>query len=245
MNIGKQPGVSRPTGNKREVKRERFGPSIYASHMIHILSIYASHMIHILSIYASHMIHILEKTHADIYTDFRRENPDIKNFQRSFENCKPFFVRPVRQKDRQTCCCRYHIETKAAFKARMGFGKQSLLQKELDNDNDDVPLFSHSQDLIDITLCKTGDIFHNISCLKRQCDNCGVQNLKLLDEEIDVSESALNVKWEQFEYVNVSVKGGKTIKILQLVVKETKAGVLFFHLKQLLINFPFHQHRSL
>jgi hypothetical protein len=36
-------------------------------------------------------------------------------------------------------------------------------------------------DLIDITLCKTGDRFHNISCMKRQCDNCGVQYLKLLD----------------------------------------------------------------
>jgi hypothetical protein len=121
--------------------------------------------------------------------------------------------------------------TKATFKACMSFRKQILLQKELDNDNDDVPLFSHSQDLIDITLCKTGDRFHNISCLKRQCDNCGVQNLKLLDEEIDVFESALNVKWEQFEYVNVSIKGGKTIKKLQLVAKETKAGVLFFSCK--------------
>ena len=83
----------------------------------------------------------------------------------------------------------------------MGFRKL-----QLDNDNDDVPLFSHSQDLIDITLCKTGDRFHNISCMKRQCDNCGVQNLKLLNEEIDVSESALNVKWEKFEYVNVSIR---------------------------------------
>jgi hypothetical protein len=125
----------------------------------------------------------------------------------------------------------------------MGFRKQVLLQKELDeNDNDDFPLFSHLQDLIDITLCKTGDKFHNISCLKRQCDNCGVQILKLLNEEIDVSESALNVKWGKFEYFNVSVKGGKTIKTLQQVAKETKAGVLFPHLKQLLINFPSHQH---
>jgi len=55
-----KPGVSRPTGNKRDVKRERLGPSIYASHMIHIL----------------------EKTQTDIYTDFRRENPDIKISQK-------------------------------------------------------------------------------------------------------------------------------------------------------------------
>ena len=119
------------------------------------------------------------------------------------------------------------FRTKAAFKACMGFRKLILLQKELDNDNDDVPLFSHSQDLIDITLCKTGDRFHNISWLKRQCDNCGVQNLKLLDEEIDVFESALNVKWEKIEYVTVSVKGGKTIKNCNWLLKKLKQVYYF------------------
>jgi hypothetical protein len=35
--------------------------------------------------------------------------------------------------------------------------------------------------------------------MKRQCDNCGVQNLKLLNEEIDVSESELNLVNEKKE----------------------------------------------
>ncbi|CAC5406377.1 unnamed protein product [Mytilus coruscus] len=139
----KKSGISRPTGNKSDVKRERLGPNIYASHMIQIL----------------------EKTQTEVYTDFRIENPEIKISQRSFENCKPFFVRPIRQKDRQTCCCRYHVEIKSSFKAY---------------------------------------------------------------EESDESESAMNVKWEKFEYINFNVKGDKTVKKLQLVTKETKAGVLSF-----------------
>ena len=45
----------------------------------------------------------------------------------------------------------------------MGFRKQVWLQKELnENNNDDSLFFSHLQDLIDITLCKTGDRFHNM-----------------------------------------------------------------------------------
>ncbi|VDI79809.1 Hypothetical predicted protein [Mytilus galloprovincialis] len=139
-------GISRPTGNKSDVKRERLGPNIYASHMIHIL----------------------EKTQTEVYTDFKIENPEINISQRSFENCKPFFVRPVRQKDRQTCCY----------------------------------------------------------------------------EESDESESAMDVKWEKFEYINFNVKGGKTVRKLQLVTKETKAGVLFSHIKELLKIFPFHQHKA-
>ncbi|OPL20828.1 hypothetical protein AM593_09181, partial [Mytilus galloprovincialis] len=146
-------GISRPTGNKSDVKRERLGPNIYASHMIHIL----------------------EKTQTEVYTDFKIENPEINISQRSFENCKPFFVRPVRQKDRQTCCCRYHVEIKAAFKTCMSFRKKYYPKKKLK--------IMYLQ------------IAH-------------VDNFKLLDEESDESESAMDVKWEKFEYINFNVKGG-------------------------------------
>ncbi|VDI16270.1 Hypothetical predicted protein [Mytilus galloprovincialis] len=216
-------GISRPTGNKSDVKRERLGPNIYASHMIHIL----------------------EKTQTEVYTDFKIENPEINISQRCFENCKPFFVRPVRQKDRQTCCCRYHVEIKAAFKACMSFRKQILSEKETENIvPTNCPVFRDIKDLYSVTLCNTEDRFYDISCLKRECNICSVDNFELLDEESDESESAMDVKWEKFEYINFNVKGGKTVRKLQLVTKETKAGVLFSHIKELLKTFPFHQHKA-
>ena len=63
-----KPGISRPTGNKADIKRVRIGPKIYSSHMTHIL----------------------EKTQTDVYLDFIGENPSIKIAQRMFERCKPY-----------------------------------------------------------------------------------------------------------------------------------------------------------
>ena len=93
------PDISRLTGNKKDVKRIRTGPKLYASHSIQIL----------------------EKTQTEAYLIFKEEFPEIRISQRSFESLKPFFVIPVRQKDRMTCCCRICLETKMLFKRCMDF----------------------------------------------------------------------------------------------------------------------------
>ena len=64
------PGVSHPTGNKSDIKRERLGPNIYASQVI-------------------------EKTQTDAYIDFIAQYPDIKVGRRTFDKLKPFFARPA------------------------------------------------------------------------------------------------------------------------------------------------------
>jgi len=76
--------ISRPTGNKSDVKRVRLGPNIYTSHMIHVL----------------------EKSQEEAFKVFKNEHPHVKIGLRTFESCKPYFVRQTRQKDRTTCCCR-------------------------------------------------------------------------------------------------------------------------------------------
>ena len=95
------PGISHPTGNKSDIKRERLGPNIYTSHMAQVV----------------------EKTQTDAYLDFVAKYPDIKIGQRTFDKLKPFFVRPASEKDRNTCCCRYHIESNLLFKSCMKFRK--------------------------------------------------------------------------------------------------------------------------
>ena len=69
------PENSRPSCNKNDTKRARIGPKLYSKHMTYVL----------------------EKTQTEVYKDFRTANPDIKISQRAFENCKPYFVRPVRK----------------------------------------------------------------------------------------------------------------------------------------------------
>ncbi|CAC5425047.1 unnamed protein product [Mytilus coruscus] len=216
-------GISRHTGNKADVKRERIGPKTYSSHQVYLL----------------------EKTQTEVYIDFTTEYPCIKLSQRSFENCKPYFIRQVRPKDRQTCCCRYHVETKSAFKSCMNFRKKLLNENDAYDENN-VHVYDYISDIVDVTLCNKEDNVHKISCLKRDCGECGINKLELLPKETAAGDldTAQIVKWERFEKVDIKVKGNKTIKKLVLVKKETKAVELFSHFLELLKSFPLHQHRA-
>ena len=96
------PGISRPTGNKRDVVRERIAPKEYFEHEKQIL----------------------EKTQNEVYNEFRAKFPEVKMGQRTFENCKPFYVVPARPEDRNSCCCRIHVEIRMLFSACMNYRKQ-------------------------------------------------------------------------------------------------------------------------
>jgi hypothetical protein len=50
------PGISRPTGNKANIKRFRTGPKQYVSQAIHIL----------------------EKTQCEVYKDFKKSHPEVR-----------------------------------------------------------------------------------------------------------------------------------------------------------------------
>jgi hypothetical protein len=120
--------ISHPTGNKSDIKRERLGPYIYASHMAQVI----------------------EKTQTDAYEKiwlnvvstttcvpilFRRR-PNEKGLQCVKSSLSDFNIRIFcykvnvgislslfNEKDRNTCCCRYHIESNLLFKSCMKFRK--------------------------------------------------------------------------------------------------------------------------
>ena len=184
----KSPQISRPTGNKKDMKRQRIAPKEYIEHTIQIL----------------------EKTQTEAYIEFKDQHPDINVSQRAFESLKPFYVIPVRPKDRDTCCCRAHTEIRMVFKRCMEFRKKSLKHTCTPNDTSAFPVFSSVNDLVRKTLCpKENDECYNdynLDCLNRQCDKCGVSNLKLLDAETNCADNAEDVIWENYKYVLIKQK---------------------------------------
>ncbi|CAG2226430.1 unnamed protein product [Mytilus edulis] len=111
-----------------------------------------------------------------------------------------FFVRPVREQDRTTCCCRYHIEFRTIFSECM---KQRKLILESTHDRAIVearyPIFKSQADMFAETLCPKGTNkeHYKTECLNRKCQNCGVANLLLMPEENDTTDEAIEVTWEK------------------------------------------------
>lgn len=167
------PGISRPTGNKRDIIRERIGPKNYHEHEKQIL----------------------EKTQNEIYEEFKKKYPEVQMGQRTFESCKPFFVVPARPADRNSCCCRTHVEIRMLFTECMNFRKTVLKQKPYNNV--DYPVYDHLNDLVNATLCQQldGETYYAKECCNRECEKCGVHLAKLLDKEKSMDEE-VKVKWQ-------------------------------------------------
>ncbi|WAR06387.1 hypothetical protein MAR_021756 [Mya arenaria] len=116
------PNNSRPTGNKADVKRLRTGYKTYLSHPLYIM----------------------EKTQSEIYEDFKMTHSNIKISQRCFERLRPFFVQPLRPKDRNTCCCRKHVEAILLFRKCMEYNRK----------HDRTHLsYEHLTDVVQTTMC--------------------------------------------------------------------------------------------
>lgn len=216
-------GVSRPTGCKKHVKRERLAPHVFVSRTIQVL----------------------EVTQTDAYQQFRRAFPDMVISQRSFEKLKPFYVRPVRQNDRQTCMCRYHVEISTVLKHCMTHRKKVQDERNADDETKkSFPVFPNVNTAINSTLCEKSDFqeYYKTECLNRSCEACGVPNFKLMPEETSTEEM---VKWERFEYVSIPSKGNTMRKKLMLVQKVTCVKDMYSYLVHLLASFPAHQFRAL
>ncbi len=216
------PGNSRPTGNKCDVTRIRVGPKLYDSHPVYVL----------------------ECTQTEVYCEFKQKCPDIKMSQRVFENCKPFFVKPIRAKDRQTCCCRYHVEMRSVFKSCMDF-RQRVKKQNTFSDSEELkyPKMDHLSELVEITMCAKENGQFKSKCLSRSCNSCGVDKFVTMPVEEADGMAAPTIKWDKYEYRTIQSKGKERRKLM-LIIKETKPCELFQYLKQLLQTFPAHQHRA-
>ena len=76
------------------------------------------------------------------------------------------------------------------------------------------------------TLCQNLENVHKLKCLQRNCENCGVNNLNLMEEEKVDKEQLPVVQWERYEYVNLK-RGLKSIRKLMLVKKTSKPYEMF------------------
>ena len=183
---------------------------------------------------------------------------------RAFELLKPFYVR--RLKERNTCACRYHCEM---AELRQGWNNMRTATKGIHGSHctcqcevcvspqtgestgedqrsrchADLSHFSGLTDLWHSVLCPLeGDGWHAQSCIKGECERCGVDMLMLCPRERD-SEGTLKVQWHNFEMVVHGVtKAGKENKVLRMTYQNTAAPIYLDYLREKLRPFIVHNY---
>ena len=66
--------------------------------------------------------------------------------------------------------------------------------------SDQYPVFTHLTELTNFTLCpkEEGQGFHNLKCVQRKCENCGVKQTQLSEQET-ATEGSPDVDWMRYD----------------------------------------------
>ena len=111
------------------------------------------------------------------------------------------------------------------------------------NGRNDVPIPSTLTEAVDLTLCEKPNeqTYHNLKCINRDCDQCGVDKFVLLAEELseDIEEQVI---WKHYAYVGTGIflANGQEKKKIALITKQTPPNKLFKYFEGLLKEYTYH-----
>ena len=145
---------------------------------------------------------LLLDTLSRLYNKYTLENPWSHMSYSLFCTMRPFFVVSPTNKDRETCLCKVHENSR-------------MLIEKLNN----LKRLPHNVNTVDTCVDAAVCTMPTRSCYERRCDGCK-DNLKFGDVE-NLQDT---VTWEQWETVKEErVIKGKNV-VIQRCVKQTKAG---------------------
>ena len=131
-----------------------------------------------------HIKHFLDMTQTELYERFRHEHNELNLGQRSFEKCKPWYVKI--NTTRNTCCCQYHIEYGYYYDTYIHillFFHNTLMREC----STTLPLTS-SRDFINRILCRRTEscTLYQRPCLDGTYPSCG--GMEFLEKCIHVTD---------------------------------------------------------
>lgn len=174
-----------------------------------------------------HAKHFLDMTQTQLYNKFVNDKVlspfNISVSQRSFEKCKPWYVRINKQ--RVTCCCKTHMQFRYYYQVFRHIHGTLHTNNFMQGCGFNMP-FESINAFISSLFCQIPDdqSFYPNACISGPCHLCG--NLSLLEE--CVHESSLHefgqtlVDVKKFKSVEYALKDGKTGKRVDLIIENVR-----------------------
>jgi hypothetical protein len=106
--------------------------------------------------------------------------------------------------------------------------------------------YKRATHLWECTLCPKvpGSDWHALSCIKRECPNCGFHLLPMCEKELDLENNKC-FSWRRFEMVSAGkTKKGDLKKIIRLEYKLTTPRFFLAFAKPKIEQFVLHQHTA-
>jgi len=170
-----------------------------------------------------HVKHYLDMTQTQLFEMFKVAHVELRLGQRSFEKCKPWYVRI--NTIRNTCCCRYHIEFDLYYHT-FAHIRRFLHPNHVQECSSTVPPVS-SRDFIHSVMCprQDGQTHYLKQCVDGSCNNCGGLSLwsDCIHESEDQAFGNAIVEKQNYQYETYQLNDGKESRKIKLVTSQVNS----------------------
>ena len=162
-------------------------------------------------------------TQTELYERLRNDHTQLNLRQRSFEKCKPWYVRICI--DRNTCCCRCHVEYGYFYDMYKHVFCDLHINLEQGCNESVIPP-NALRDFIANIMCPRheGQKYYGKSCLYGNCSRCS--GFSLLNHFIHGSDGHqignMSVEMHSFKYVTYQSDSAKESKNIALVKSQVQ-----------------------
>lgn len=179
-----------------------------------------------------------------LFTRFIDAHPELSIQHRAFINLRPFFV--IKCKERNVCCCRYHIQVLFLLEALNAFRDPQRGAHIIFNCNCECSVCDVGEEglcnvgrsryagvtaLWESLLCPKNEEeeFHHPRCLLGACNRCGAKFFDVCPRE-RVLDGTRSIQWKQFQYevVGTGPDGQPKKRIKEVVMTTTFSEFLDF-----------------
>ena len=151
----------------------------------------------------THQDMVQNETDLDLFKQFKQEFPQIVMGPTTFKKIKPFYIRPCKPADLQTCCCKTHVNFRNAFEALIVVSKQyNNVFAKVHPDNNVTPVFQSYKSVMEFLYkdCKRDDFGLLVDrCESGQCQSWS-SNFQIIKSHIERSKIQNLKGFVRFEY---------------------------------------------
>ena len=174
-----------------------------------------------------HVKHYLDMTQTQLFEMFKNAHLELRLGQRSFEKCKPWYVRI--NTIRNTCCCRYHIEFDLYYHT-FAHIRRVLHPNHVQECSSTTPPMS-SRDFIHSIMCprQDGQTHYLKQCVEGSCNNCGGLSLwsDCIHESEDQAFGNAIVEKQNYQYETYQLHDGKESRKITLVTSQVIICIVY------------------
>ena len=168
-------------------------------------------------------------TLTQLYEMFKFSHPGLRLGQRSFEKCKPWYVRI--NTIHNTCCCRYHLEFEYYYNTFLHIHR-FLHPNHVQECSSITPPLS-SRDFLHTIMClrRDGHAYYSKQCLDGTCNICGGQSLwsQCIHENEDHPFENTLVEKQNFTWDIYQLHDGKQSRKIKLLTSQVTMSSSKFH----------------